>query len=85
MKNAIKNFACSKFDLHPTFLHYLIGTRRKKKLEKKLKIRIVKKSFVMDVDQSNSLKRCSSAPQINNILQEQMTTPVTEPTTIVAR
>uniref|UniRef100_A0A336LUU5 CSON001508 protein n=1 Tax=Culicoides sonorensis TaxID=179676 RepID=A0A336LUU5_CULSO len=35
----------------------------------------------MDVDQSNSLKRCSSAPQINNILQEQMSVvacPVTE-------
>lgn len=39
----------------------------------------------MDVDQSNSLKRCSSAPQINNILQDQTPCPVTETTTILAR
>lgn len=42
----------------------------------------------MDVDQSNSLKRCSSAPQINNILQEQNAVPsplVDTSTTTVVR
>ncbi|XP_063704349.1 P2R1A-PPP2R2A-interacting phosphatase regulator 1 [Culicoides brevitarsis] len=44
----------------------------------------------MDVDQSNSLKRCSSAPQINNILQQEQVAnaipaPVAEPTANVAR